>query len=68
VDDPRLVINVIDAKFNPMPDTARLDHRDSGRFVSVAALALAVEHVAHGQDGLEGVALRASGRRAIGFA
>ncbi len=34
----------------------------------VAAVPLAVEHVAHGEDGLERVALRASGRRDIGLA
>ena len=64
VDDLRLVVDVIDTELDAVRDAAGLDDRHAGR---VAALA-PVEHVAHGQDGLQRVALRAAGRRDIGLA
>ena len=57
--DLRLLPNLVDREADTMCRAPALDQR----------LALgAVERESHGYDGLQGVALRASGRRGIGFA
>ena len=63
VDDLRLVVDMIDPKFDAMLDAAGLDDRNS-RCIGIAA-DLAIEHIAHGENGLERIALRAAGRRDI---
>ena len=52
--DPWLKIDVIDLKLDAMLDAARLDDRDPDRGIAVGLLA--VEHIAHGNNGLERVA------------
>ena len=53
---------MIDAELDLMPNAARLDDRHPGRFG--VAPKLAVNHVAHSEDGLERVPLSASRRGA----
>ena len=48
-------------------DAAGLDDRHPRRLGIAAVLALAIEHVAHGQNGLERIALSAASRRHVGF-
>ena len=67
VGDLRLVVDVVDPELDAMLDAAGLDDRHAHR-LGIAALALAIEHVAHGENGLERVALRAAGRRHVGLA
>ena len=45
-----------------------LDDRYADRFRIGAVIALAIEHIAHGENGLERIALSTAGRRHIGFA
>jgi hypothetical protein len=66
VDDLRLIVDVIDPKLDLMPDAAGLDDRHSGG--SGIAADLAIEHIAHGENGLQRIALRAAGRRDISLA
>jgi hypothetical protein len=64
----RLVVDVIDPEFDAVLDAARLDNRHPHRFMVVFVLFGAIEDVAHREDGLERIALRAPGRRDISFA
>ena len=64
MDDPRLIVYVIDPELDAVLDAPGLDDRQARPVASVPA----VEHVTHGEDGLERVALRASRRRDIRLA
>jgi hypothetical protein len=55
---------VIDSEGYVMGDAIRLDDRAAP---SILALML-IEHVGHRQDGFQCIALRATGRRDVGFA
>ena len=63
VDELGLIADVIDTKLDLMLDAASFDDRHSSR-VGIAA-DLAIEHIAHGENGLQRIALRAAGRRDI---
>ena len=67
VGNPRFVVDVVDPEFDAVFDAAGLDDCHAHR-LGIAALALAIEHVAHRQDRLERVALRAAGRRHVSLA
>ena len=62
VDDPRLIVDVIDPKLDAVLDSPGRDDRHAR---PVAAVPAAGEDVTHGEDGLERVPLRASGRRDV---
>ena len=64
--DPRLVGYVIGPELDAMLDATGRDERHSHRIV-IDVLALAVEHVAHGDEALQCVALRAASRRHVSF-
>ena len=64
MDDSRLVVDVIDPEFDAVLDAPGLDDCHARPVAAVPA----IEHVAHGEDGLEGVSLRASRRRDIRLA
>ena len=64
MDDPRLIVDVIDPELDAVLDAPGLDDRHARPVAAVPA----VEHVTHGEDGLERVPLRASGRRDIRLA
>ena len=66
VDDFRLIVDVIDPELDLVLDAAGLDDRHARR-IAVGAVP-AVEHIAHGENGLKRVALRASRRRDIRLA
>ena len=63
-DDLRLVGDVIGPELDAMLDATGLDECHPRRVVvdAVFVLSLAIEHVAHGENGLERIALRAAGR------
>ena len=67
VGNPRFVVDVVDPEFDSVFDAAGLDDCHAHR-LGIAALALAIEHVAHRQDRLERVPLRAAGRRHVSLA
>ncbi len=67
--DLRLVGDVIGPELDAMLDAAGLDECHSHRLVIVVfVLSLAIEHVAHGENGFECIALSAAGRRYVRFA
>ena len=66
VGDPRLVVDVVDPELDAVLKAAGLDDRHPHRF-GIFVLAVPLEHVAHRQDGLERVALRATGRAHVRF-
>lgn len=70
VRDLRLISDMIGPELDAMLDATGLDECHPHRLVvdAVCVLALAIEHVAHGENGLQSVTLGTAGRRHVGFA